>query len=342
MSGETPGVERFEYTPLPERIRDLPGPDEPAAAILARRIDELRDVGARTPDLEGATEQIDGISYTHHFIEAPGDSELIRWHYVECGSGEPIVFVHGVPCSWFMWHHQMSALSEQFRCISVDLKGYGQSDKRTGDYRQEGVAQQLAAALDAIGLDSFDAVGFDRGAVILDYLGAKHPARFRSYTRIAQHLYHFHPALAPQEMMFVNPETAAITRDPVRMVISAYASAPGHDIAEADLRREIQEFAWPQVGWAVPRYFNSSSFRKEWIDRRSWLMRSWTFPVLILQGAQDSRQPVEFYQHVEQWLPDGRVEFIDAGHFLVLETSAAVTHALARFLASLPQQRPSA
>ena len=77
------------------------------------------------------------VTFTHHFVTAPGDAEYLTWHYVEAGSGEPIVFLHGIPDSWYQWHPQMAALASTHRCIAVDLKGYGQSDKRPGDYRHE-------------------------------------------------------------------------------------------------------------------------------------------------------------------------------------------------------------
>ena len=87
----------------------------------------------------------------------------------------------------------------------------------------------------------------------------------------------------------------------------------------------------------MARYFNSSSFRKEWIDRRTRLMAAWDFPVLLLQGRDDPRQPREFYEGIEQHMPDARVEFIDASHFYVFENPDQTTDAIVRFL---EQSRP--
>ena len=36
----------------------------------------------------------------HKFVEAGG----VQWHYVEAGGGESVVFLHGLPESWFSWH----------------------------------------------------------------------------------------------------------------------------------------------------------------------------------------------------------------------------------------------
>jgi pimeloyl-ACP methyl ester carboxylesterase len=325
----------LEYTPLPARVQDALAHEGPPREELVARVAAFAGVQPRPEDADGDVEVLDGVEMTHRFAEAPGDSELLRWHYVEAGrrDGEPVVFLHGLPESWFMWHGQMAALSRTHRCVAVDLKGYGQSDKRTGDYRQEGVAEQLLALLDVLGIDRFNLVTHDRGTVIADYLAANHAERVLRYVRGEQHLYHFHPALAPQELLFTDPDRAGILRQPNRVVPGAYLNLARDPIADEDIVRSIQEFSYPKIGWAVPRYFNSSSFRKEWIDRRTRLMAAWRFPVLILQGAADPRQPREFYEGVEHHMPDARVRFIDAGHFFVFEQPAATTAAISEFLA---------
>ena len=231
-----------------------------------------------------------------------------------------------------MWHRQMTALAATHRVIAPDLKGYGQSDKRTGDYRQEGVAEQLLAMLDALGLDRFNLVTHDRGTVIADYLAANHRERVLRYIRGEQHLYHFNPELAPQELLFTDPKRAGILSEPNRIVTGAYKSLGERGVDHDDVMRSIQEFSYPKIGWAVPRYFNSSSFRKEWIDRRTRLMAAWDFPVLVLQARDDPRQPHEFYEGIERHMPDARVQFIDAGHFFVFENPADTTAAIAEFL----------
>jgi len=173
----------LEYTPLAERTQRVLASELPNMAALVEYGAQFEAVQPRPDNRDGDVEVLDGVEMIHRFVEAPGDSELLRWHVVEAGSCEPVVFLHGLPESWFMWHRQMVALSATHRVIAPDLKGYGQSDKRTGDYRQEGVAEQLLALFDALGLDRFNLVAHDRGSVIADYLGANHPERVLRYVR---------------------------------------------------------------------------------------------------------------------------------------------------------------
>jgi pimeloyl-ACP methyl ester carboxylesterase len=61
----------------------------------------------------------------HRSVETNG----IRLHIAEQGSGPLIVFCHGFPESWYSWRHQMAALPEAgFRVVAPDQRGYGQSD----------------------------------------------------------------------------------------------------------------------------------------------------------------------------------------------------------------------
>jgi pimeloyl-ACP methyl ester carboxylesterase len=324
----------LEYTEIPERARAELAAEQDRRAETRERLARFTGIAPTTGNADGEVEILGSTEVRHRFVEAEGDSETVRWHLVEAGEGEPVVFLHGVPESWFMWHRQIDALAGRFRVIAVDLKGYGQSDKKTGDYRQEGVAEQLLALLDELGLDRFNLVTHDRGSVIADYLGANHPERVLRYLRGEQHLYHFNPELAPQELLFTDPARSTILANPHALVVSAYTGLTKFPIADADIARTIQEFSYPRISWAVPRYFNASSFRKEWIDRRTRLMAAWDFPVQIMQGYHDPRQPREFYDGVEQQMPNARVRFIDAGHFFVFENPLETTELISEFLST--------
>ena len=164
-----------QYTEIPERGRKAIEGFIPDEDRIQKRVQHFAHVKPRKADQEGDTEVIDGVTFTHHFVTAPGDAEYLTWHYVEAGSGEPIVFLHGIPDSWYQWHPQMAALASTHRCIGVDLKGYGQSDKRPGDYRHEGASEQLFAMLRKIGLTRFNVVTHDRGTVQADFIAANHP-----------------------------------------------------------------------------------------------------------------------------------------------------------------------
>lgn len=293
----------------------------------------LLGVGRPAGNQDGDVEVLGTTRAVHRFVDAPGDSGTIRWHLVEAGSGEPVVFLHGLPDSWFMWHRQIEALAENHRVIAIDLKGFGQSEKAPGDYRPEGVAAQLAALFDVLGLDRVNLVSHGLGSVVADYLGAEHPFRVRRYVRCQQHLYHYDEGADAQPGWLTDLLRSPLLRVPSLVVAATYGQLCHHAVAVEDLRRTAGEWGHAGVAGAASRYFESSSLQKESIDRRERLLASWRFPVLILQGQHDPHQRPELYRNIEGTMPDAKVELVDAGHFFVLENPHQTTRVLEEFLA---------
>jgi pimeloyl-ACP methyl ester carboxylesterase len=331
---------QFSYTDPPQRLLDELADGTRAQQKLAavdRLVAELSAGEPVTGNHDGEKEQLGQVTVVHRFVAAPGDSETVTWHFVEAGdpSAPTVVFVHGVPDSWWQWHYALEALSGRYHCIAVDLKGYGQSDKRTGDYRQPGVARQLEALLDEIGVGRFALVTHDRGTPPGDHLVGNVGERITGYARGQQHLWHLHPSLHPQEGLFLSPDAPALLADARRFVATAYSLLTERPVVKSDLLRTVAEFSHPGIATAVPRYFHSSSFRQEWIDRRATLIRSWTAPVLLLQGAKDPMQPREFYSEPEvlaQLPPGSGVSFFDTGHFWPFEAPHETVATIGAFL----------
>lgn len=315
----------LQYTPLPERAQKALKGAIPSDELINKRAGHFDWVKPRSPDKDGDTETLLGVEFTHHFTLAPGDYEVISWHYVTAGtpSNETIVFLHGIPDSWFQWHYQMAKLASKYYCVSVDLKGYGQSEKAPGNYQHEAVAEQLYAMFKQIGLEQFNLVTHDRGTVQADFIAAKHPESVLRYGRGEQHLYHFNPALAPQGPVFQNAPWTGIMEDPKRFVIWVYSFVAGSFPPDDIMARVIQEFSYEDCNRAVPRYFNSSTFRQEWICRRERLLPAWKCPIMIIEGKESKSQPREFYEEVSEYMPNARevqVRYVRGGHFWSLES----------------------
>ncbi|KAJ9633597.1 hypothetical protein H2204_006803 [Knufia peltigerae] len=334
----------LEYTPLPPRAQEVVSTQLFLSEdSIKDEIARFADVKPRPTDHDGDTEVLEGVTFTHNFILGPGDGEVIQWHYVEAGRAQEqqqqtIVFLHGIPDAWYQWHMQMAYLSQKgFRCIAPDLKGYGQSDKSPGDYRHEGVGEQLHAMLELIQppLGPFNIVTHDRGTCQADHIVANHPGSVLRYARGEQHLYHFHPSLAPQGDLFMNAPYNGILDDARKLIVWAHLSLGTRPIPEDKLIRSIQEFSYADINKAVPRYFNSSSFRSEWLIRRNVLLAKWKCPVLILQGYDSKTQPREFYGGVsKKEMPNAKsvdVQFVKAGHFWALEAPQETAELLERF-----------
>ena len=90
--------------------------------------------------------------YAKKFAEVNGS----RMAYVEAGSGDPIIFLHGNPTSSYLWRNVMPHLEGLGRCIAPDLIGMGDSDKLPDSgpdsYRLTDHIEYLGGLLDSLGV----------------------------------------------------------------------------------------------------------------------------------------------------------------------------------------------
>ena len=96
------------------------------------------------------------------------------------GEGEPLLLIPYTSADHACWAFQLPAYTEHFSCIAIDLPGSGESDKPPGPYSTEGHADQVAAFLDAIGIEQAHVAGMSFGAAVGMHLAARHPGRVQS------------------------------------------------------------------------------------------------------------------------------------------------------------------
>jgi pimeloyl-ACP methyl ester carboxylesterase len=289
---------------------------------------------------DGECERLGGIVATHRFIDAPGALVPIRWHFVEAGegAGETILFLHGNPESWHSWHSQIERFAPRYHVVAPDLKGYGQGDKRPGDWRWENCAEEMLALLDKLNLRRFHIVAHDRGCVLADYLGGNHPERVLSYTRMQQVCHIWVASNSPQGGYFADPIFGPyIFGDPDFYFQFRLLKMLKNPVPQARLERFKEEMSHPGLADAVVRYFQSSSFEKERLDRTSRLLRKMSFPVQLLQGDLDEGQPPYYYDHPDSpaaaQFPNARLVWIHgAGHYTNLEKPEVVSNCIETFV----------
>jgi 3-oxoadipate enol-lactonase len=108
------------------------------------------------------------------------DVDGLTINYDVQGDGEPLLLIPYTSADHACWAFQLPAYTGHFRCIAVDLPGSGESDKPAGPYSTDGYADQVAAFLDAIGVERAHVAGMSLGAAVGIHLAARHPSRVRS------------------------------------------------------------------------------------------------------------------------------------------------------------------
>ncbi len=95
------------------------------------------------------------------------------------GTGPPLVFLHAFPLNRSMWAGQETALSTQFRVITIDLRGHGESDAPLWHYSLEQAADDVRGLLDHRSIRQAILVGLSMGGYIALAFYRKHAERVK-------------------------------------------------------------------------------------------------------------------------------------------------------------------
>lgn len=92
--------------------------------------------------------------------------DYLNLYYQDLGIGPPVIFVHGFSGTHALWESQVANLCADFRCITIDLRGHGWSEKPASGYTIEQNARDVRAFLIALEVEKPAYVGFSMGASI--------------------------------------------------------------------------------------------------------------------------------------------------------------------------------
>ena len=92
------------------------------------------------------------------------NGEIVAWDDSKIGA--PLVLIHGLSETRAAWQHQIQELSKNYRVISVDVRGFGESEIGAADGTTQQYARDLAGLLSKLGIDQAYLWGFSMGGVI--------------------------------------------------------------------------------------------------------------------------------------------------------------------------------
>jgi pimeloyl-ACP methyl ester carboxylesterase len=163
----------------------------------------------------------------HGFLETNG----IRVHIADAGTGPLVLLCHGFPESWYSWRHQIVALAAAgFHAVAPDMRGYGQTDRPESidAYTLLHLVGDMVGVLDALGSETAVIVGHDWGAPVAWHAALMRPDRFRAVVGLSVP---FRPRGKVQP-------TTVMPRTAEAMFYQLYFQAPG--VAEADLEADVR------------------------------------------------------------------------------------------------------
>jgi pimeloyl-ACP methyl ester carboxylesterase len=259
------------------------------------------------------------------------DIEGTRVRYLDTGGeGEPVVMIHGFASSLETWDAVRPAIEKNRRIISMDLKGFGWTDRPEGDYSPEAQARLVLGLMTQRGVDRATIVAHSWGASVALAVALMSPERVQRMALYDAWVYEaqlppfFHWSRAPGvgEALFslYYPERAD-----ERMSLAFYdrslVSEPLVEAVEAALERP---------GTLAAALAAVRGQRYAQVEGRYRTVKQ---KVLLLWGREDLVTPLSYGERLAHDLPGSRlIVYPTCGHFPMLEAVAASNRDLLAFL----------
>jgi haloalkane dehalogenase len=286
---------------------------------------------------------VDGLDraaypFASHWATLPAG----RMHYVDEGSGPPIVFVHGTPSWSFEWRALIRGLSGTYRCIAPDHLGFGLSDRpREFPYTPEAHAENFQRFVMQVTPEPFTLVVHDFGGPIALPFCLRHPDRVARLVVLNSWMWSV--ADDPEFARKARFGGSGIGRLLYRYanfslrVLMPYAYGDKRRLTPAIHRQYLDRFPdaesrgtvlWPL---AAALLGSSQHYDRLWQQRAAFVSR----PSLIVWGLKDRAFPPAFLARWREALPGARVvEIPAAGHWPQEEAPGEVLDAFHSFLAA--------
>jgi pimeloyl-ACP methyl ester carboxylesterase len=244
------------------------------------------------------------------------------------GSGDPIVLIHGFPLTREIWDAQAAQLAMHARVVRPDLRGMGRSSAPDGPYLMEALAGDIAAVLDALGIERAAIVGHSMGGYVA-------MAFCRMYTERVTRL-----ALVCSRLAADSPEAArtrenladrAERENSVEPIVESYVPrlfAPDISEKNAQLRDRARAIARQNSVRGMAATLRGMAQRGDAYDIAEELV----MPVLIAAGGVDQVVGREEAEHMRGAFPRAELEVLErSGHLPMLEEPEALAALLLRF-----------
>lgn len=254
--------------------------------------------------------------------------------YLETGSGEPVLLLHGYPESHHAWRHQLEPLARTRRVIAPDWFGWGASEKRLDvPYDLETEIGRLEQVLDAFELPAADLIGHDYGGVLALGLATRKPERVR---RLAVLNSRAHGSF-PGGWWLMNLSMELMARTPLVCGLLA-RFAPLHRLhrwmfSDACFDHE-RHLAWLKTlagrRWLLRFYGAFRSSASASIRPRLGRIAC---PTALIWGTADPFVPVRIAEELRAGIPGATLTRIEgAKHFVMEERPDEVNQALLALL----------
>lgn len=264
----------------------------------------------------------------HHVTNAPPRLAVdVR------GSGEPLVFLHGIGGNRRNWTAQLTALSDRYRCVAFDFRGYGDSEDVDGDLDFFDFVEDTRHVLDELQIGRCHLFGLSMGGLVAQAFYAKHPERVLSLGLIG-----CRPGSSP-----VFEDRQQFEQERSKPLETGDASALADSLLPRLLGPSVTPEARASIRDSLER-LRPHSYRKVLPARLSiapfLALEAIAVPTLVVAGTHDRVAPQQQMEAMAAAISGSVLEVMpQAGHLMNIEQPERFNNLVRTFLMSVEQEK---
>lgn len=250
----------------------------------------------------------------------------VPMHYMEQGTGDPILFLHGIPTSSYLWRNVTPYLAEEGRCIALDLIGMGGSAKPDIEYTVFDHIRYVEAFIDALQLRNITLVLHAWGSVIGFDIAMRRPELFKGIAFLESQVRPMSEVsmipLPMQELLaLAGPEEAVkkLILESTFFVDKMIPAGTLHQMGEEEMSHYREPFLQPGTRKPLWQFVvdlpkgNEKTPVVELIARYSSALQQSSIPKLMMYAIPGYNTSIDTVQWVKEHFPNVSIADIDEG-----------------------------
>jgi pimeloyl-ACP methyl ester carboxylesterase len=249
-------------------------------------------------------------------------------YYEDTGKGTPLVLIHGSPGNSTQWAAVIPEMSKEVRCVSMDLRGHGKSEKPDMPYTMEVLSDDVAALLDILKINKAYICGASAGGLVALKLALAHPEKVDGLILIDA------ACRLPAKSMQVSATLAKMRAEKglqayidgeLKVIFSPMFVRRHRDVLKkySDSMQATDPNTAPRV---TQGYMKSPPAMEKDLNKIK-------VPTLIIHGKEDEWIPVEEGELIHKGIQNSQIAVIPfSGHGVVLERPDYFTDLILYFI----------
>jgi len=280
-------------------------------------------------------------TYTHDETSKVLATDQGKLHYHEAGEGPALIMLHGSGpgvSGWANFQGNLSLFAQHFRCLILDMPGYGGSDPVAG-HPILALADAVVRFMDALKIDKAHIIGNSLGGIVGSHVAANHPARVGRFVTIGgvgTNLFTTFPGEGINRLV-------EFAENPTREFLIAWLRSMVFDpaiVTEALIEDRFKRATTPQMLETSRKLYSragieamAASFRGANALNGVAHLGKIEAPTLITWGRDDRVSPIDLAILPMRIIPRAELHtFYNCGHWAMIERKAEFENVVLAFL----------